>query len=215
MQTVKHFIAIFISRPGSLRKRFFTITIAALLLSITDQAAHAQSEMPKLELGAQFSAIRLSDFRPTRRGSSIYFSKWEVGVGGRATYNFNSHLAVEGEVNFFFPEDSLLRGNLRTEGLFGVKAGKRWDRFGLFGKLRPGFMISEAMCLTKEGRAARCSEPVPRENNVALDLGFVLEVYTSRRYILRLDVGDTLIRDRRPRKIIQNPQITLGVGFRF
>lgn len=198
-----------------LKRLEFVLTFAALLCLFIPGVAQAQSEMPKLELGAQFSAIRLSDFRPTRMGSSIYFSKWEVGVGGRATYNFNRRLAVEGEVNFFFPEDSLLRGNLRTEGLFGVKAGKRWDRFGLFGKLRPGFMISEAMCLTKDGIAARCSEPVPRENNVALDLGVVLEVYTSRRYILRLDVGDTLIRDRQPRKIIQNPQITLGVGFRF
>src|SRR6185436_15470119 len=85
----------------------------------------------KVEVGAQFSSLTL-----TAPGG-----RREVGVGGRVTYNLTDNLAVEGEANYF-PSGSTRGfdpgGNI-LQGQFGVKAGKRWEKFGLFAKARPGF----------------------------------------------------------------------------
>src|SRR5215813_9185925 len=90
----------------------------------------AQADTPRVELGAHFSLIRLP--RLDSRAP---------GVGGRITFNLNDHLAVEGEINLF-PKDLPGRVSLsgqQTQGLFGLKAGMRSSRAGLFGKIRPGF----------------------------------------------------------------------------
>src|SRR4051812_39639408 len=111
-----------------MQKWMFSVLCAAIsFVTLSPQPARAQSEVPKLELGAQFSAIRLTDFDTT-----------EPGVGGRVTYNINHHLSVEGEFNFFPREQTVLTGGQKIEGLFGAKYGWRSDRVGLFGKLRPG-----------------------------------------------------------------------------
>jgi hypothetical protein len=73
-------------------------------------------------------------------------------------------------------------------------------------------------------------------NNFALDLGGVLELYPSRRWALRLDIGDTVLRRHLPTTttlttsppisatVLPAPdliftrhhlQINAGVGFRF
>ena len=78
------------------------------------------------------------------------------------------------------------------EGLFGLKAGIRRERFGFFGKARPGF-ISQGNQLRQVivgsstvVRSGRLTEP-------ALDLGGVFEYYPAQHWVLRSDFGDTLI----------------------
>lgn len=71
----------------------------------------------------------------------VSFDDTSAGIGARVTYNLNRSIAAEAEVNFF-PQKQLI---LVAEGSaiqaqFGVKAGKRFEKFGLFGKVRPGFL---------------------------------------------------------------------------
>jgi hypothetical protein len=91
-----------------------------------------QKQTLKVEVGTQFSTLTLAEPGVKR----------EVGIGGRVTYNLADNLAVEGEANYF-PSGStrgFVPGGSILQGQFGVKAGKRWDKFGLFAKARPGFV---------------------------------------------------------------------------
>ncbi|HLR04680.1 MAG TPA: hypothetical protein VK117_02640, partial [Pyrinomonadaceae bacterium] len=139
--------------------------LIGLFLFFGSQPICAQSKTPKFEVGAQFSLICFSDLDIT-----------EPGFGGRFTYNINDHLAV------------------------GVKAGGRTRRIGVFGKVRPGFVHfgnfekPEAFGVVCTGF---CALPTPpfnfSETDIAVDLGGVIELYPSRRTIVRFDVGDTIV----------------------
>ena len=84
-----------------------------------------------------------------------------------------------------------------TEAVAGLKAGKRFQTWGIFAKARPGLVsFSEGeLNFVQTGRGG----PFPfifqlnRVTSFATDLGGVLEFYPSRRIVTRFDAGDTLI----------------------
>ena len=134
-------------------------------------AAHAQSRTPPFEVGLQFISLRLHAL-----------GEGAGGVGGRFTYNRFEHLAFEAELNHF-PENP--SGDFgETEAFFGVKAGTRFDQFGLFAKARPGVIHFGG------GSAA---ERLSQKTQFACDLGGVFEYYPSPRWLVRADFGDTII----------------------
>jgi len=225
-------------RRSFVQKRFFFgLSIVALLLFAGSDVS-AQSDTPRYEVGAQFSLIRFGDLDIT-----------EPGFGGRFTYNINDHLAVEAEGNFFHRNAKsfggfVLQGGRKIEALFGVKAGVRTRRLGVFGKVRPGFVHfsnfekPEALGIVCAGS---CTVPAPpfnfSETDVAVDLGGVIELYPSRRTIVRFDVGDTIVHSGSGKTIVlpgitqfpgftsptkdivrstsHNLQFSIGIGFRF
>ena len=164
------------------------LALVVTIITLNTTRVFAQPETPKFELGAQFSlwnANRVS-------GHQV-----EPGFGGRFGYNVHKNLAVEAEINFFPRGSGLFGSNFFdggriTQGLFGVKAGKRFERFGLFGKVRPGFVSFGNVLLNHDFstfdvfRFGRLTHP-------ALDLGGVVEVYPSSRTLVRFDLGDTII----------------------
>jgi hypothetical protein len=157
--------------------------------------AHAQSdEVPKFELGVQFTSITKPAFGAT-----------EPGFGGRFTFNLNRSVALEAVGNFFphqcnycsgggaFGDNS---GNI-TQGLFGVKAGKRFQKWGIFGKARAGVVSfsegdSNFFLVSPNGYGILQN----RQTHFAADLGGVLEFYPSKRIVTRFEAGDTLIHYR-------------------
>lgn len=194
------------------RKYFVRLATAAFIaiFIFTAQAAQAQSVDSQFEIGGQLSIIDLGDI----------ISEKPLGVGGRFTYNATDHIAVDAEVNrFSTPEVDLNR----TQGLFGVKAGKRFENapIGLFAKARPGFMRFHGERLP--------GSTIDGTTKFALDLGGVLELYPSKRTIVRIDVGDTIIfyNDETIRRFSlpggpqvqlgtsHNLQTSIGFGFRF
>lgn len=196
-----------------LKRIIFVALLLATLLIINKQTALAQSEEPKVEVGAHFTTLRLTEFDES-----------DPGVGGRIAFNLNKHIALEGEVNFL-PRD-VVSSNNRTQGLFGVKAGWRAQRFGVFGKARPGFVHFSRMeiaCVKIDPPPLSCT--VGGTTPFAFDLGGVIEVYPSRHTVLRFDGGDTMIRYERFRGtasgggkehfVSHNPQFSVGVGYRF
>jgi hypothetical protein len=114
----------------------------------------------------------------------------------------------------------------RTRGLFRFKAGQRFDKLGVFAKARPGFLYlnkAQVICLPSAGGSIPVCE-FEDDTKFALDLGGVLEVYPSRRTMIRFDLGDTIIRFKRGfvtpvpqfRDVTtHNLQLNVGVGLRF
>ncbi len=210
------------------KQYFFTFSSAALLVALFFIPALAQSgEVPKVEVGAHFSLIRLFEetpiFPPADGPVTGYRRdyKTNVGFGGRAGYNLTKQIALESEINYF-PQDYNRVTINAVEGLFGVKAGWRGKKVGAFGKARPGFFHYEEpiVCITTP-----CNNPT--FTNFALDLGGVLEFYPSRSLVTRFDLGDTMIRQQRitgsfgpvlpaAKDVFHhNLQFSAGVGFRF
>jgi len=65
----------------------------------------------------------------------------EPGFGGRFTFNLTESIGFEAEGNYYTREQfSALQGGHMFQGQFGGKVGKRFDRWGVFGKARPGFV---------------------------------------------------------------------------
>jgi hypothetical protein len=219
-----------------MKRNALILTMSCTLL-LTGRSILAQSavETPRLEVGAHFTALGFS-------GNSV--TRVEPGFGGRLTYNLTEAFAVEAEGNFL-PRDrfrTFRAGGRAVQGLFGVKIGKRFKRFGVFGKARPGFIsfgegVSE---LAPSGPVFDPAQPLSfrtrRLTHFAADLGGVLEIYPSRRVLLRLDAGDTIIRHGDttlntflltpgdpfapvpltiPGETRHNFQLSAGVGFRF
>jgi hypothetical protein len=212
-------------------------TLIILLLAGSQRVLHAQSEeLQKVEIGAHFTSLSLN---------KDFYTDTEPGFGGRLTYNLTRSLAIEAEANFF-PRDkgiSFRDGGRAIQGLFGVKLGKRYKRFGIFGKARPGFISYSQGFFSYIIPATPIIDPstsIPikteRLTHFAFDIGGVLEFYPSRRVFTRIDAGDTIIRlgETRfqsvtfdpgnqlvgidftvPGSTVHNFQFSAGVGFRF
>lgn len=193
----------------------FSRTVALVVLSmiVIHGQGGAQTETPKFEVGAQFSLLRFDRSNPD-------FKVNDFGVGGRITWNLNSHLSAEAEFNFF-PErgENTFRGGRKIQGLFGMKAGKRSDRLGIFAKFRPGFIhFDKRIVLCPPGVVCPAVIQFYSRTEVALDAGGVLEFYPSRATAVRFDLGDTIVRFRDagyPAKSTHNLQFSAGFGFRF
>jgi hypothetical protein len=140
----------------------------------------------------------------------------------------NDSFAVETEVNFFLDENrgytSRRVGGKPVQALFGVKAGKRFERVGVFGKVRPG-VISFGRVISSGLGGGPVLPDFSRRTHFNLDVGGVFEVYPSRKVVFRVDAGDTLVHygeenlpgalSAFPGETRHNFQFNAGAGFRF
>jgi hypothetical protein len=196
------------------RRKSFVLS-AVLLILLSSVVTHAQSKSSKeyrFELGAQFSVLHFKDFAERRYG--------DKGGGARFTFNVSRNIALEAEANLFLTSttENIFRDLQQIkQALFGIKAGKRGEKIGLFGKARPGLIhygkVSPPFCTTIVG-TADCSFPT---TNFAFDAGGVVELYPTRRTIVRFDGGDTIIRRSiiGGTKVTHNFQFSAGFGVRF
>jgi hypothetical protein len=205
------------------------ICIPLLLTAIMfASVAVAQSKKDKIEIGVQSTSLTLvhPDF-PS-------FDDTQAGIGGRVTYNFNRSIAAEAEINFFPQKQFILTADgSAIQAQFGVKLGKRFEKFGLFGKVRPGFLSVNRVGSFIPGSQSGTTPnfTIERRAFFTIDTGGVLELYPSRRTVVRFEAGDTAIRHParfgqifitspsveliRPAKFNHNFQFTAGVAFRL
>ncbi len=152
-----------------MRKRFLMMAAASLLVAFNFASARAQTsasdELPRYEIGGQLFG----------QNSREIGAGW--GAGGRFTYNLNDYVSLDNEVDFFLPDEG---PPYATQGLFGVKAGKRIGHVGIFAKVRPGFQTN----LIVNDR---------EQTRFALDVGAVSEVYIGRHGLVRFDASDVII----------------------
>jgi hypothetical protein len=212
-------------------RALFTLKALVLALLVLTRGASAQeTDAPKFDIGVQYSSlsIHLPGFGGTEHAP---------GVGARVTYNLTDYFAIEAEGNIFpaVTQTDYTTGGDPLQAQFGVKAGKRWKRFGLFAKARPGF-VSFAETINpvqvQGGATPDFRFDRERKTHFSMDVGGVLEFYPSRRMLVRFDAGDTIIRYGEHRELQSsfpgptvigtaasetqhNFQFTAGVGFRF
>jgi hypothetical protein len=161
-------------------------------------------------------------------------------LGARVGFNLNDHVALEAEGNFFLRDDfsNNSTGGSAKQLQAGVKAGRRWARFGLFGKARPGFVnFNRVLRLVGTDTVSVGGQQfvvgrfeTDSRTYFSMDVGGVLEYYPARRFFTRFDFGDTIIRygERQdqgfdistPVRNIRpenqhNFQFSAGLGFRF
>jgi len=111
-----------------------------------------------------------------------------IGIYGRLFFNFSRSAAVDVEAT---------RYPGKTSALLGIKSGKRFDRFGVFGKARTGMWYFD-------------------RGYFAADLGGVLEYYPSRHTTIRIDLGDTILfYGGAALGTVHNFQPGIGFGYRF
>src|SRR6185503_11625857 len=130
--------------------RHASLLISALLLLVSGPTAYAQqqsNEPPKVEVAVQFTSLIGDEIQPSFTPNRI---KSESGLGARFTYNLTKHVALEAEGNVFVRSGSDFgRSAPNVQGQFGVKAGKRFERFGVFAKARPGLLsVSDTLIQT-------------------------------------------------------------------
>lgn len=205
--------------------RFLNILILIALMLATAVIGNSQTEDHKFEVGVQTSSLRGSE---------------HLGVGIRLGYNINQYLGVEGETNFFGGSGYPYRQKVQAQ--FGVKTGIRFNKFGIFGKVRPGFINTKQptyfyyppcpeACILVSG-VLPLQNTIPRtliypspifvplggnKTHFSLDVGGVVEFNPTKRFFVRADIGDTIAkRDNYYFSgVTHNLQITTGVGIRF
>ena len=221
-------------------RKISSLSILFLLLALPFHQSIAQSDEKKFEVGGQFSVLQVEThtvgpfpFPLTNPRTS------DFGFGGRFGYNLSRNFAVEAEVNVF-PNNDDERAGRKLQGLFGVRAGQRFEKIGVFAKARPGFIRYEKGdyflargCVAVFPPPLGCYDPVAR-TSFAMDVGGIVEFYPSSRTIVRFDAGDTIV--RLPARLVaaanQTPsgplvafpvpqetshqfQFNIGFGFRF
>ena len=182
------------------RTNFLTVVVVLLCAA---GAARAQSQLDehRFEVGGLFTFVKLESFDETVNG-----------FGGRLGYNFNEHFALDAEASFF-PETHFGNNQLGQKGqaFAGIKVGARTKYAGVFAKARPGVMfIGEFTTGFDCNRSATFTTCRPEHHNFAFDAGGVVEFYPSARSIIRLDVGDTIVRERQTARAIFGPATTTG-----
>jgi hypothetical protein len=145
-------------------------------------------------VGVQFTSLTKPDFN---NGAT------EPGLGARFTFNLNRSVALEAVGNYFPHSCRYCGGNLGDnsgiieQGFFGVKAGKRFEKWGIFAKARPGvtrFGQGQTIyTITGTGSSAVVGVQRKGQSNFAADLGGIFEFYPSKRIVTRFEAGDTLI----------------------
>lgn len=240
---------------------FAVIVLVSILVLGAPQivAQSSNNDGYKFELGGQFSLFNLSAAKvvstspipcfvaPCPLGVTIGRAReTEPGFGGRFGYRAGRYVTIEAETNFF-PRDRFFEDGRKVEGLFGAKLGKRSKKAGFFGKARPGFFNAskgdfqfkqDSVCIAIFPPPVGCFDSRGK-TGFALDVGGVVELYPSRRIIVRFDAGDSIIHfgDRhvavlinpptgatfpsrvvvipKPSETTHNLQASIGVGFRF
>jgi hypothetical protein len=163
-------------------------------------------------------------------------------LGGRFTYDFATFAggkfiaAWDSEVSFL-PGDRFVftpRSDGRVVQIFsGLKIGRKWEKFGIFAKARPGFVQYTRGKQGVEGTNANPVFTSARETNLAFDAGGVLEFYPTKNITTRFDAGDTIVRFgsrgtsfydfntntivpvNLPSSVRHNFSFSAGIGFRF
>lgn len=182
----------------------------------------AQEQPTKFEVGPFFTYLRIPDSFPINAQN-------QAALGGRFSWNFARHFALDAELEASpFRTTNLTtsyQGGYLSQGFAGVKSGKRWNRFGMFGRFRAGFN-SYSGAIIQASQTATLT--FGRRTDPSFDIGGIFEFYVSRRVLLRYDFGDTIIHYNSssvmvtggqpipvPGEVRNNFQFSTGVAFRF
>ncbi len=215
----------FITAPGEIRPALqFTTGFSYRLGELRPRSERAKGAAAggRFEVAGQFAILSQQ-----RR---FFQTSTEPGFGARLGYDLYPHLTLETSLILFPRSDSsfdIQDGGRILQWLFGVKSEIRHQKLGYFLKFRPGF---QGYSRTLDSFSASSSGDFPYSwrAHPALDLGGGIEVFTSKRTLLRFDAGDTVVflgsRDipalgstpvHVSGEVLNTLQFTTGFGWRF
>ncbi len=158
----------------------------ALALAALTGAAAAQER--RFELGLEVPIVKLSQVAET-----------DTGLGLRLGFDLSRSVALEAALGYFPADlgDPAFSGS-RTQALLGLKAGRRGEKAGVFATARGGVTsFSEAPapfpCILIYPPPLSC-QMGGGDTLATVELGGAFEYYPSSRSVLRLEVGDQLLR---------------------
>ena len=185
-----------------IRCTFVTATGAAVFALFYCSHTFAQSNQNRFELGGHYTALSAAVRSVGDRKDLLH------GFGGRFGFILMRGVDLETEVSYFPQDISSPFGDAafravkpNVQVMFGMKAGKRYDRVGIFGKLRPGFVRYSPLDDCQSDNPNDCTSLSPegqillrtvRKNEFALDIGAVVEGYVSRRSFVRFFAMEAL-----------------------
>jgi len=165
--------------------RIQALALCTVLLFASSLTAQEQEKVSRYEVGTLYT------FGPQSR----------IGLGSRFSFNFNRKFAFDSEWSTYrgqFFGGGFFSGNHMENAYFGIKAGVRKKQVGLFAKLRPGLTTNANSELTVDfavpiNGVSLGTVTFGNTTNPLLDFGAVGEVYLSKRWFIRCDLGDTVI----------------------
>lgn len=169
------------------------ILLVMPLSCITTQAQSSHENPARWEIGGHYTLLNIESDRVGCGGCRVNNS----GLGLNVGFNFHRWIGFDSEINFF-PDAGAgatnQEGGRITQGVFGVKAGITREKWGIFAKVRPGFVSN--------GKAIIAVSPTPppfslifgRLTHFATDIGGIFEYNVTRRISFRTDLGDTIVR---------------------
>lgn len=188
--------------------RLLPVLSITAVLAFPSTPLHAQ----QAAAGGSYTLLSLSypDQIPNGFGGWL---TWDAAPRGLA-------LGADLGVNVF-PEHHPVIGR-QTQLQAGIRFGARTERLGGFARVRPGlvhfserFFAPDTICILIFPPPESC---LIAATNATLDLGGTAEVYVTPKSLIRLDLGDTLIRFGRSGQDPvwrHNLQFAAGVGLRF
>lgn len=205
--------------------RIYFLSFIALSLSACPLFGQS-SEVPKFEIGAQYSARGLQGTSTLSNGSTCFgCGVTASGIGARFVYNAFRFVSLEGEWNIYPSAGggtaTIQYGGTATEGLFGVKTGWRNNKFGLFAKAAPGYLMYSHAVVSSNSSINGVSFGFGTVTHFTQYFGAVAEYYPVRHIALRVDVGQTLTDYAAHPPVTstsdwqRNGQVESGVSYRF
>ena len=126
------------------------------------------------------------------------FNHTDTGVGGRFSWHPTALVGADAEMTFYpasFPNDNGFSSS-RIEGLFGVTVGPRLPGVRPFARVRPGFLAfrgQPVVCILIFPPPLSCELATGR-TLFAMDLGGGVELFPTSRAVVRVDVGDRILK---------------------
>jgi hypothetical protein len=143
----------------------------------------------KFEFGGQFTTLIV------QRRTALDAVRNEPGFGGFGSYRLLRFLYADSSLEFYSRDSKSIGfqdGGRMFQGLFGIKCGITRDRISIFGKARPGLMVStDTVTGFSTSQGSNSSALTGPFSMFVLDLGGIVEIRATRRTFVRIDVGDT------------------------
>jgi hypothetical protein len=134
--------------------------------------------------GFHYSNLDIPASWPGCSACRVNISGAGLGFGYRLTPLF----ALDSEINYFPGSGGVQGKGPIQEALLGIKVGRPFHSWGVFGVLRPGIIHYDNAQITQG------LEDYGSVTRFALDAGGVIEYYPSRHSAIRFALGTTLVR---------------------
>ena len=143
---------------------------------------------PRWKMGFQMASVGL----PVNNRTCPSCQDIHTGVGFNFDYRFAKYAYFDGEANFFPSSDTYKQPGDVHEFLAGLKIGRPFRSWGVFGEVRPGWVHYD----TPLGHASNGS--YLSTTRLAQNFGGTVEYYPSKHSALQFNLGTTLVHDPTP-----------------